>query len=259
MPNPQDEFLDSVITQVVGGYQLTPRLGVQINLPLISREYRRLEDGAAVRGDESGVGDLLLQANLVAYRMETATAVFRLTLLGGLKLPTGNSDPLGEEFVPDGAREPAEEEASGIHGHDLALGSGSVDGLVGGQLYWGWERLFFSGTLHYDIRGEGSFDYRFANALLWAGGPGVYAYVAGDRSLGVQAALTGETKGKDRQQGRAVDDSAVTRLYLGPSAVLTWGPSLDAEVAADIPVVRHNTALQIVPDVRIRAAATWRF
>ena len=32
-----------------------------------------------------------------------------------------------------------------------------------------------------------------------------------------------------------------------------------AEVAAELPVVQHNTSLQIVPDYRVRGGVTWRF
>jgi hypothetical protein len=40
---------------------------------------------------------------------------------------------------------------------------------------------------------------------------------------------------------------------------LTWHENLSAELAADFPVALNNTALQIVPDYRIRGALSWRF
>src|SRR5262249_23709204 len=155
--------------------------------------------------DETGFGDLALLGHFLAYSAVTERSVFNLTLLGGLKMPTGNPDRLGEELEEDhhgsGAarfrarhvigEDPADPDAptepeSGIHGHDLALGSGSWDGIVGGQLFWSWQRLFVTAASQYAIRTEGSFEYRFANDLSWTGGPGIYALLAHDYTLAVQ-------------------------------------------------------------------------
>lgn len=280
VPNPEGEYIHSSITQLFLGYQLTPRLGLQVNLPLIVRQYRRVEETGRVRGNVAGPGDLTLLANLLAHSIVTETSVFNFTLLGGLKLPTGNPELLSEELdeghahaargvvahhvTPGGgggseAPDTRGHVESGVHGHDLALGSGSVDGLVGGELFLSWRRAFVTGALHYTIRSAGAFDYRYANELIWSGGPGVYALLTDAYSVSVQAALVGETKGQDRQQGRRLDDTAVTNLYAGPRIQVTWGTALSAEVAADLPVIQHNTALQIVADYRVRAAAVWRF
>ena len=283
VPNPEGEKLDSVITQVVLGYRLTPRIGLQLNLPLITRQFVRVHDGRRQRGNVSGPGDLTLLGDVLVHSFVTESSVFLFSVLGGLKLPTGDSEFLGEELAevqPAGVRRArtaggalvprhidpgtptggaATHEASGIHGHDLALGSGSVDGLVGGELFWSWKRAFMTGALHYSIRTEGDFAYTFANELSWSGGPGAYLLLEHDHSLALQAQLSGETKGKDHQAGQRLDDTAVTNLYVGPRAFFTWGTSLAVEGAVEIPVVQHETALQIVSDYRLRAAAIWRF
>jgi hypothetical protein len=274
VPNPDDEKIDSVITQLVLGYQITPRVGVQLNLPIITRHFQRVENGRRVRGDVTGPGDMTLLGHVLVHSVVTEHSLFRFSLLGGLELPTGDSERLGEELpVPTGARtrrlvprhvdpgpgDGGDDHHSGVHGHDLALGSGSVDGLVGGDLYWSYDRVFATAEMHYSIRSEGDFDYRYANDLTWAGGPGYYLLLDHDRSLSLQAMLTGETKGKDEQAGRRLDDTAVTNLFLGPTMHFTWGTSLAAEAALDVPVHQHNTSLQIVADYRLRFAVIWRF
>jgi hypothetical protein len=272
IPNPNDEFLRSSITQVVLGYQLHPRAGVQLNLPLISRTFRRLGADGVARGDETGVGDLSLLANVLAFDRVSERSVFRFTVLGGLKLPSGDSSRLGEEAAEGDEAGHAEagphpalahvvgpEAASGVHGHDLALGSGSVDGIVGGSLFWSWRRAFVTASGQYAIRTEGDFDYRYANDLTWLAGPGAFAVLTHDWTVTVQALVAGETKGKDEIDGVAADDTGITSLFAGPGFALTWGTSLHAELAADLPVVRHNTAVQVVPDYRLRGAFTWRF
>jgi hypothetical protein len=80
-----------------------------------------------------------------------------------------------------------------------------------------------------------------------------------DYSLALQAAFSGETKGKDRQAGARLDDTGVTNLFVGPRVLLTWGTSLAAEAGVELPILQHETALQIVADHRLRAALVWRF
>lgn len=277
MANVDDERLLSSITQILLGYNVTPRFGVQLNLPIISRTFRRVEDGGIVHDDETGFGDLSLLGTANAFSRVGDETVFRLTLLGGLKLPSGDSSRLGEELEeghhhasgvvikhgPSEPGEPAETPGgaleSGIHGHDLALGSGSVDGLIGAQVFWSWRRLFATLGAQYAIRTEGDFDYRYANDLTWTGGPGVMALLEHNYSLGLQAVVTGETKGKDELDGVPADDTGITALYAGPEVTFTWGSSLGADLVLDVPVVQHNTALQIVADYRVRAGFTWHF
>jgi hypothetical protein len=41
---------------------------------------------------------------------------------------------------------------SGINGHDLALGSGSIDGIVGGAAFASWDRLYATASAQHAIR-----------------------------------------------------------------------------------------------------------
>ncbi len=258
--NGAHEWVNSSITQVLLGYGITPRLGVQLNLPLIIRKFRRLEhDGAIEHGDENGVGDLSLTGHFVAYSDVREDSVFRFSVLGGVKFPTGDSSRLGEELEEEEHEEESPHVVSGVHGHDLALGSGSVDGILGTSVFWSWRRLFVTAATQFAIRGEGDFEYQYAHDLTWVGGPGVFALLTHGYSLGLQAVLSGETKGKDTQNGERLADTGITALYVGPGFNFTWGTSLAADLALDLPVVQENTAVQIVPDYRIRGGIIWRF
>ena len=170
VPDEVGQRLDSSITQIFAGYNFNHRVGVQLNVPLISRSFRRPEGFEIDRGTESGIGDILLTGHLNAYRHEEKNRTFSWNLLGGIKLPTGDSGRIAEEL--DEVEVPGAPE-SGIHGHDLTLGSGSVDGLVGTSVYARWKRLFVGASVQYAIRTEGDYNYQFANDLTWAGGPGV--------------------------------------------------------------------------------------
>jgi hypothetical protein len=274
IPNPDDERLDSSITQLIVGYQVHPRFGFQVNLPLIARDFRRVTTKGAQKGDEDGVGDLSLTANVLAWSYVSENSVINLSLLGGLKFPSGDADRLAEEKEPHaldvlnddferglGTRGGGahDEARSGIHGHDLALGTGSFDPVVGGRLLATWHRFYWTTAVQYTIRTRGSFDYEYADELVVNAGPGFYALARHDYALGVGAALITETKGKDNIDGEILDDTGITSLYAGPALQFTWGTSLSVDLTADLPAIQNNTALQIVPDFRLRAGVVWRF
>jgi len=259
--NPADEYVNSSITQLLFGYRVTPRLGLQLNLPVIARQFRRLDHhGNVTHGNEDGFGDMSLIGQYLAWSDVRETTTFSFSVLGGVKFPTGDSSRLGEELEEGHHHEDGDAHVeSGVHGHDLTLGSGSFDGIIGASVFWSWRRLFVTAATQFAIRSEGDFDYQFAHDLTWTGGPGVFALLAHGYSLGLQAVLSGETKGKDTQQGERLDDTGITAFYVGPGINFTWGTSLAADVALDVPVVQDNTAVQIVPDYRIRGGLTWRF
>jgi hypothetical protein len=277
----------SSITQLVLGWQATPWLAVQANVPLISREYQRLEDGHLTRGDAGGLGDLSLLARLTPVSRAVGETLLHLELFGGIKTPTGDSDRLAEELAEDHNEEEEEEHGhegalfasgagdsagtehvgrhgddeheSAVHGHDLALGSGSLDGILGVSLYGDWKRLFGFASVQYVIRGNGDFSYEYANDLTWEMGPGFYVVADHPWTGAVRLVASGENKGRDHQKGELVDDTAITAVYLGPGLLMTWGDSLHADLTVDLPVMQDTTGRQIVADYRLRAGLSWRF
>ncbi len=275
--NPTGQYLDSSNTQLVAGVTFFEnRCGVQLNVPLLYRSYKRPEGFDIERGHVSGLGDVALLANWVAFKKETYAQERALSkdgktathtqsvvpdfsasvkLLAGIKFPTGDASRLAEEF-----RESETEgaPASGIHGHDLALGTGSYDGIFGVQVFTRYRAVFFQADTQFTLRGDGRYSYHFANDLSWSGGPGVDLLRRGADVLALQCVVSGESKDTDRFQGRVAGDTGVTSLYVGPRVLATWG-RVNAEVAVDLPALMHTTALQTTADYRIRAGFTIRF
>jgi hypothetical protein len=56
--NAAGQKIDSSITQLVLGYRFNGRAGVQFNLPVIYRSFRRPEGATIQNGSESGIGDV---------------------------------------------------------------------------------------------------------------------------------------------------------------------------------------------------------
>lgn len=244
--NEGNQYIKSSVSQVFAGYNFNDRIGVQFNLPIIYRSYGY----GSARGSESGIGDASLAGNVRLYEKLAENFTFNWIALGGVKFPTGapgQLNPNTPDFSP------------GIGGHDLTLGSGSWDGLVGTGFFARWKRVFIAGAMHYAIRTEGAYGYQFANDWNWLGGPGVYLLLGDEHTLSLQAVVSGESKGQDTMPGMAMDDTAVTIVYLGPQINYTWSSKLSAQAAVDYPVSIAASGEQLVPNYRVRAVVTWRF
>jgi len=255
VPDEANQHLDSSVTQVFAGWNFLNNAGVQLNVPIIHRSFSRPEGFETDNGTESGLGDIALTGHYQFVLRDKEDSTIRLSLLGGIKLPTGSSDRLQEELSEEevpGAPE------SGIHGHDLALGSGSVDGLMGASIFARQNRWFLGANVQYAIRSEGDFGYQFADDLQWEGGPGYLAVFNEDWTLSVQANFSGEHKDQDTFEGVTAEDTGIDSIFVGPYFRLTWHEKLSADLGVDVPIHIDNTALQLVPDYRIRAAFGWR-
>jgi hypothetical protein len=255
VPNPGGQKEDSSNTQLFVGYQFTSTFGVQANLPYLHRSFRRPEGGVMTNGTETGLGDSVVLAHWRPVLHIEGVALFSLSLLGGVKLPTGSSDRLAEELAE--GSEPEGSIPSAIHGHDLALGSGSVDGLVGFSAFSRYRRGFANVNVQYSIRTQGDFKYRYANDLNWSVSPGFYLSLNHEDTAALGVVLSGEHKGQDELHGIPAEDTAIDAVYLGPQFTYSRSTSLYLEAAADFPLRQHNSALQAVPDYRLRIALTW--
>jgi hypothetical protein len=273
--NPTDQHLDSSITQLVGGYSFNSRFALQVNLPLIDRSFQRPEGFAIDRGTESGVGDVSLLGKLVLFHTERGgrrsvnfddpksprmevdepNFTFSATFIGGVKFPTGDSSRLKEEFNEVEVEGTPE---SGIHGHDLTLGTGSYDGIFGGQASLRYKNFFFQQDLQFTLRGDGLHQYHFANDLSWSGGPGYYFMRRPHVIIGLKGLISGEYKDVDRFRGQRAVDTGITSVFAGPRVLVSLG-KISAELAAEFPVSIENTALQVVPDYRLSGVIAIRF
>src|SRR3954468_23651102 len=275
VPNPTDQHLDRSITQLVAGYSITPRFAIQLDLPLIFRPFERPRGFALEHGSESGIGDGSLLANFNAIHWEKggsrsvafddpksprlqvtpAELVFVLDLFSGIKAPNGSTERLKEKFheveIPGAP-------VSGIHGHDLTLGTGSWDGIFGGHASVRYRNAFLDSELQFTLRGDGEHQYHFANDLSWSGGPGYYVVRSAGKRFGLQFVVSGERKDVDRFRGKAAEDTGLTSVFVGPRLFATF-KNVSADIEGDLPVSIDNTALQAVADYRIRGAVSFHF
>jgi hypothetical protein len=269
VPNPDDQEMNSFNTQFYGNYHFNERFALQLNVPVLYKSFRRPVGDFMQNSTESGIGDISLVGYYVPFQRRNPYSQFTWKIIAGIKFPTGNATPLGEELLEDHEGEHVEalrpqqvaheEEPSGIHGHDIALGSGSYDGIIGTYIFNRWNRTFLTGNVQYAIRGRGDFDYKYANDLIWAGGPGYYIATKQTYSIGLQALLFGEYKGEDEIGDQKSDDTAITAVYLGPVALIGLGQGFLGEFGLGFPLMIDNSGLQSVPNFRIRAGINYQW
>jgi outer membrane putative beta-barrel porin/alpha-amylase len=254
--DPSDQFRDSSITSLIFGYNFNPRFGLSVNIPYIHRSFRRAEGFEIETGTESGLGDMSLLGRFVAYSKPEHDYSIFVSLLAGVEFPTGDSDRLQEEVEEE---EVPGAPPSGVHGNDLALGSGSFDPIVGLSSNARWKRFSFALDLQYFIRTRGDFGYRFGSELSVSGGPGFYLLFEEDKTLALLANINYETKAHDRVAGEKRDDGILAAWYAGPGLIFTFGENLSLTANVDLPLRIANRSFQTVPDYRVRGGVTWNF
>lgn len=269
IPNPVGERLDSSVTQIHLGYDFAHALGVQVSVPIVHRAFRRVANGVIENGSVSGFGDVSVLAHWAPIHIQRSEFLATARFFGGISLPTGDSSRVLEEAAESGAAAsgPAEGEGtaqasqveSGIHGHDLTLGSGSVSGLFGVDTRLQWKRLFLTAGIEAVVHTKGAHGYTFADEMNFHGSLGAFLIDGENLNVALSAECTGSSKGQDVFQGERATDTSSTVVYLGPQISANWAKRYHAEVGVQFPVVRENSGVQAVPDYRVSATFGVRF
>jgi len=253
--NPDGQYMHSSTTQLTIGYHFTDWLTVSGFIPYISRSFSRPDSGFTQTGTVQGLGDSTVMASARILHGDAAEEAGAVSLLAGVKIPTGSPTELGYELnTPDDV-----DDASATGGHDLALGSGAWD-LIGGVSAVAREGRWYVVTqFTYTYNTEGAYLYRYANEIAASGGIGYYLYVIAPWRINGQINVSGDSKGLDTVAGQKTDDTANHNVYVGPEASLVWNRKLSSDLAFDLPVYEHNSATQLVPTWRVRGSVGWTF
>jgi hypothetical protein len=253
--NPIDQYVDSHITQVGLGYSTGGPWHVQLTVPYIARAFFRPDHARNELGREAGLGDITLAGRYRLLKQDSRDGgEWEVHVLGGVELGTGDPDRLQPAHHVHHHHVP-----SGVHEHDLALGSGSTDWLVGGDIGWTHGRWFARAQVQHAIRRSGAFEYRVANETSWEFGAGRHLVLTHKHSLAVQALFSTDHRGLDSLAGVTQTDTGISVRYLGARIAGTLGQRFAADASVEVPVRVRTRDIMVVPDYRIRAAANWRF
>jgi hypothetical protein len=277
-PSRNPDYLDSSITHLVPTYKLRRGFGVSLNVPIIYRDFKRKSvvvgsnrrlDIVTEEGTESGLGDVALIGRWTPLRRIEMKWSAILSVLAGVKFPTGDTDPLRDEAVqvrrynalvgPGHPHDALGIPVSGVHARDVSLGSGSFDGVFGTTLNLRYDRWFFNNQIQYYLRTAGESTYEYGNELMISGGPGAYLVSAKKWTLSLQANAAYETAARDELFAKKSDHTGMTAWYFGPLVNLAWGEHCSANIGVDVPLRIANNGFQNVPDYRINGGVAWRF
>lgn len=199
-------------------------------------------------GEPTGFGDLSL---LSQWRViNTGPQGFRLALIGGVKLPTGETDELaeGEDHLLEA---------------EFQAGSGSVDWLLGAAASQSMGQLSLHANVLYIFVNEGDqntdlgdrFHFNLATALRVIGDathvdePGTPAHDDGPQ-VDLVLELNGEWDDRQEINGVRSIHSGGTALFISPGIRVAEG-NWTAFASAGIPVLTDFNGIQAEPDWRL--------
>lgn len=263
---PDPEYLDSSITHIIPGYNFTPDFGLNLNVPIVRRDFRTYDavTGNFSDGRAQGLGDISLIARWTPWSQQTMTRSFRVNLLAGIKMPTGDSRYVREDVAQhktlDAIYGTGHDHAfNAVHLHDISLGSGSVDAVFGLTATARYKRVFINAEAQYYLRTQGESDFQFGDTVMISGGPGAYLVLRKNFTLNLQAVARYENTESASYSGVPSSQTGMREIYAGPQLTLTASRHFSAQVGGDIPIDIRNKGFQVVPDYRVHGAVTWSF
>jgi len=242
------------VTQVTSAYNISESFSLQVNLPLVIRNYYRFERFAKVSDTEAGLGDMSILSSYSPYSYNDVQHRIFFAGFAGLKVPTGDTGSLTRVASQDG-----DTSDDRIQGRGLTLGTGSVDVPLGIVAYGRSGRMQAFASAQYTIRTEGASEYRFANDLSWSISPGWLFLIGEDQNISASLALSGETKGGDHLDGELLSKTAVNNLYLGPELFYSLTNRISILFGIDLPIAIDVGGAAVKPETRSRFAVSMSF
>jgi hypothetical protein len=249
--------VDSILNASVAvAYGWSDDLTVSVRLPYVKRESIRegeIEDGEAEahsHGNSAGVGDLTLLSQL---RVVDGPAI-DLSLIGGIKAPTGSTD---------------EKDAGEKLETEFQPGTGSWDWLFGVSSSIDAGRFGVHGNLLYDLTTEGAQNteigdaffynlglvYQLSNTLHAAAGQHSHTHFTWD----VMLELNGESRQKNQTDGDTDANSGGDIIYLSPGVRVSSASSWSLFMSAGYPVYDDLNGIQTDNDYRLVGGVGFAF
>lgn len=261
--NTEGEYLRQNNTTLGLAYDIDDAWSLFFGVRHSAKSYRREEDvggvDTMVSRTESGFTDPVLGAQYTGVLVQNETRYLALTLFGGVTLPVGNTELIGEEV---------EELTSGgghhhgaVHDHDLAMGSGEYGATFMATLDYVEGRFLARASANYTWRPRGDYGYDFADNYGWDLAAGMQLKPGGHAVTGVAllAGITGEHAGNDRIDGTVYEHTENHTVYAGPRLRIEHDSMWQANLQLELPVYGYAAEAGLVSSWRARAGVTYRF
>jgi len=217
-------------TPLVVPLRITPNLVAIAIVPLltIKKENTDTVSGQRMEDTSSGLGDFQLLVKHAFYRKDALKKTTRLAWIAGIKLPTGD-----ETETP-------------------ALGSGSVDFIIGGILTHSVDRFAIHADLKYQVNTE-AHGTRVGNSLkhdlaleyrIWP----VRFQSMSDKTFNLLLELNGHYAEASKRGGSTVADTGGETLFLSPGIQWVATPRLIIEGLFQYPMIQELRGTQLGVD-----------
>ncbi len=210
--------------------------------PYLDKERKTENGGATERLKTTGFGDASLTLKYLVFQKDALKETTRATIVGGVKLPTGNDD---KEGLP----------------RPFQLGSGSFDYLAGATLTHVKGRGAVSADLVYTLKTEaGGFKFgdtvKYDLALGFRLLPAVYrTYPA--KQLNLYLEFNGTYARRNELNGAGVDNSGGNTVFLSPGIQFIPARTFLVEASLQIPVLEDLNGTQLETDYAFLVGFRW--
>jgi hypothetical protein len=260
-PNAADEKVATTLVNLYYSQQLIEGTTLDIYLPFESRAYTERPNYTYDSGRDSGLGDISLVATQQLFHGVAERRLVDWRARAGVKLPTGDASQLDEypaAPVPprgDGRVYPT----SGIYPYDRAIGSGSVDWIVGSSYVVRYDDFFGVVDGQYIGRTAGENDFTRGNTVAVHVTPGyIFSYSKGNEfSVMLDAAYRYDAQSE--YDGATVDNSGQTAFLMGPQLMGNFQDRVMATVGVSLPLYQSVEGTQLASDYQILASVMTGF
>jgi hypothetical protein len=211
-------------TQLTAFYKLQPRITLVAFVPYVRRYERKLPEvgeanskpfpvdrlhhgGEGAAGTATGLGDITLLGRYQVIKRHSLTSTFIAALQTGVRFPTGSTD--------------AQDDHGNFLDAHLQPGTGAFNYLFGISTSYALNRLNVVANGLFNLATEGNVgedSYEFGNALNYDAALRFRINPGEQQALNFFAAIgvAGESRGKELQNGVAVEGTGGHTLYLTP-------------------------------------------
>lgn len=256
--NAAGEYIFTARSSALVGVGVTHEISLFIAPQYIARQYRSLHDGDIESGKVAGFGDMPFGVNYYDCIVHGEKTHLHLGLSAAATAPIGSTEKLREEV--DHLSHGHSHGASGaVHGHDLALGTGSWGAVFTGRLVLEHGEWIGEANAHYALRTEGDYGYEYADSLGWGllGGARVYRGPLGN--LSVLATVTGTHAGKDRIDGTVYENTGHDLIYAGPAVRFESVSGATLEARVELPVYARTGDAHLIASWRAQFGVSFGF
>lgn len=218
--------------------------GAPVHHEVIDPAQREVEDQ---QGGDSGVGDISLLARARVFQRHSLASTTTVALLAGIKVPSGSSHGRADN-------------GDYLDAHQQ-LGSGASDGLFGANMSYAHGRWSLSANVLGALKGQGTagaHDYDYGDSINYDVTtrfrlrPATFG--ASDQHWFVSCGLAGESRGRETELGRPIDDSGGHVLFVQPGLQVNLGARWTLEFSAQVPIHHDLTGTQLGEDLKLLGA-----